>query len=247
MDKILSNIRSDKYEYQPDHIHCWNNKNFVLGVVKINGDYIKFASDNLKNNREIVFYSYKNSSDELKNSRGFVLDCVKIIGSVLQDAPEIFRDDEEIVWSGLSNSGYTLKFASDRLKDNKKFAMKALEKSSIFEFLSENLRNDKEIALFAVQKDGYFLMNASKRLKNDQEVVLKALESNLYAYSFMSEELKKNIKFNSKLIKIQNGIWFFLDPISKKNRILNLYKYKREEFEEFRRKPKNYDDILSYF
>jgi hypothetical protein len=64
----------------------WNNFDFVLEKVNINGYALQFTTDELKNNYKIVMKAVKNkgtalqfASDELKNNYNIVMEAVKKI------------------------------------------------------------------------------------------------------------------------------------------------------------------------
>jgi len=60
---------------------------------------------------------------------------------------------------------------------------------SLLKYASEKLRNDKEVVLAAVKKKGDALRYASDELRGDREVVLAAVWQSAYALPFASDEV----------------------------------------------------------
>ena len=70
------------------NIEDWNNFDFVLSKVKINGWALEYASKKLKNNEEIVN------------------EAIKQNGSALYYASEELQNNEEIVKEAVKQNGY---------------------------------------------------------------------------------------------------------------------------------------------
>jgi predicted methyltransferase len=80
--------------------------------------------------------------------------------------------------------------ASDELKSNKKFMVKAVcIKPLILEYASKELQNDEDVVLAAVKQNGLALGYASEDLRGDKEVVLAAVQKNGEVLRYASEEL----------------------------------------------------------
>ena len=70
----------------------------------------------------------------------------------------------------VARDGYysTLKYASNKLRDNKRFILSAAWKEDIsLQYASSRLRSDKEVVLAAVSKNGVALKFASDALQNN--------------------------------------------------------------------------------
>ena len=91
------------------------------------------------------------------------------------------KDDKEVVLTAIKNDPHALKYASEKLKNNKEFIKEATKISSFsLEFANYKFRDDKDVMLIAVENYPPSLELASERLKNDIEVVRRAVEYNTY-------------------------------------------------------------------
>jgi hypothetical protein len=89
--------------------------NGYLEIVKQNGWWtLRYASDDLKNNREIV------------------LEAIKQNGLALEYASESFRNDKDVVLEAIKKCYHALCYASDDLKDDKEIVLKAIKKSACY-------------------------------------------------------------------------------------------------------------------
>ena len=161
---------------------------------------LEFASDELKNDKEVVLvvvskygHVFKFVSDELKNDKDVVLAAVSNDGAVLEYASDELKNDKEVVLAAVSKFSYALEFASDELKNDKEVVLVVVSKyGHVFKFVSDELKNDKEVVLAAVSNNGDVLKYASDELKNDKEVVLAAVSNNGDVLKYASDELKND-------------------------------------------------------
>lgn len=182
---------------------------------------------------EVVMSENENEIDRLKSKI--------ILGySSLGDAPYFLRDDKEFVLSVLKkNSGLMLRYATNRLKNDKEVVHRALEdncfavtyaseqikddRDFVFDFLKNNseiigllsdrLRSDKELGLMVVKNSPWSLNNLTDKLKDDEDVVLAATDVDPMSVKFASKRLLEDINF-AKRILIKNG--FTLEMFSEK-------------------------------
>jgi hypothetical protein len=165
------------FKFQSVSENLKNDREVVLGFLRIHGESLKFASDSLKSEREIAWEAICNSCP-------------------LEYVSEKFKDDKQIVITAIEKMGdysHQINFASDRLKNDREVALLAVSKcGSDLEFVSSYLNNDKEVVLVAVNKDGEALKFASDELKNDREVVKTAIKENIIALNFASTNLQED-------------------------------------------------------
>jgi predicted RNA-binding protein (virulence factor B family) len=103
-----------------------------LKAVKQNGDSLQYASEELKNDKEVVLEAVKQygrsllyASEELKNDKEFVLEVVKQNGDSLEYASEELKNDKEVLWI---SKGYFKFIKSIKTFDlNFKFSKKQLD------------------------------------------------------------------------------------------------------------------------
>jgi hypothetical protein len=101
----------------------FNDKKFVLGVVYNNGMNLKYASEELQGDPDVVTSAFINNpesiqfaSNKLKHNKDFILNLI-IKGELsLKYLIYKLRNDRDIVLAAIKNDGLELQFASDNLK-----------------------------------------------------------------------------------------------------------------------------------
>jgi hypothetical protein len=180
-------------KYGSDNIK--NNKNIVLSAVKQDSFALKYASDNLKKNEEII-------SNAIKNN-GMILEY--ILEEDLQNEKKVINDPNSIKFAVLSN-GLALQFASDELKDSMEIVEKAVIQNGLaIQYASDKLKDSMEIVKKAVIQNGLALQYASDRLKDNKIIVNTAIKHNGLALQYVSDKLKSRVKIIIKALK-QNGL-----------------------------------------
>ena len=158
------------------------NKNEILQAVKTDRYALRYASDELQNDKEVVLTAVEND------------------GYALFHASEELKNDKEVVLTAVKNDGYALRFASEELKNDKDVVLQAvLNNGFALEYASDRLKNDKEVVLTAVKQNGHVLKYASKELQKDKEV------------SNMKKIVKKDFKNLTKTDVIRIGNEFVED------------------------------------
>lgn len=182
------------------------DRDFVLRHVAHNGRELQYASEKLKDDREVVMtavtndgmHALRHASNRLfkdielqqlaffskESDKEYVMRDVARYGSHLQYASEALKDDKEIVITAVTNAGWNaLRHASERLKvdeELQKLAMSVTTDQYDIPLLyaSEALRNDKEFVMRRVAQDGHELQYASDEFKDDRKVVITAVAAN---------------------------------------------------------------------
>ena len=103
-----------------------------MEAVKQSGEALEYASEALKNDREIVLEAVKQNGDalayageDLKNDREIVLEAIKQSGGALEYASEALNNDREIVLEAVKQDGRSLQFAAKGLREDKDIIIKA--------------------------------------------------------------------------------------------------------------------------
>ena len=202
-----------------------NDKEFMLNAVSIYGRLLYFASDELKNDEEVVlaainspkgYYAIQYAGDEIKHRSSF---AQKIIPIVLN--PDPFCDVDGEIASGLVSE-------IPELSKNKKMILDYLDYSGY------SLYDDREGILYGVDKS----------LLNDTEFMAQVLERVGYDAieegEFLPEELKNNPEFVLRVLKsnmdFHDDISYFLDSDEESisgNREIVLESAKRFGYIEF--------------
>lgn len=188
-----------KLGYNPDS-EPNESKTFMLDVVSGNGMALKYASEALKYDREIVTNAVKNN------------------GMALEFAAERYRSDKRIAEDAINNNADAFKHADISLRGNIKFATKAVQKNgNVYRWATLNAKENPDLAkaavsqdpkalrhvnlnyfepseaklivLTSVEKDGLALASAGE-YNDDEGVVLKAVGQNGLALAHASRSLR---------------------------------------------------------
>ena len=142
------------------------DKTVVLAALQRDGRELAYASEDLKNDKEVVlcgvsdYYGarLKHVSAALRGDKEVVLAAVGHHAEGLADASEELRGDRDVVLAAVKTSGEALLHASDELRGDKGIVLAALRcfhPGICFSYASETLRADKEVILAAIATFGF--------------------------------------------------------------------------------------------
>ena len=151
----------------------------------------ELSPEQLKWIKEKKLDDYKNAPKEWLESNEFMLAAVTKNSSYLKFASDKLKDDKEIVLTAVTYKGWALQYTSEKLKDDREIVLAAVANDSdALQFASDKLKDDKEIVLAAVANKGSALDYASEKLRDDKEIVLAAVTNNGAALEYASTKLK---------------------------------------------------------
>ena len=169
----------------------------TMAAVTQNGNALYFASDELKNDKDVVMAAFKkqgwiNVSDEFQTMKEVMMAAVaKSYGRALSYASDELKNDKEVVMAAVAQDGGALEYASDELKNDKEVVMAAVaQKGSALYFASDELKNDKEFMMAIFKEQGW--INASDEFQTMKEVMMAAVAQNGNALEYASDELKND-------------------------------------------------------
>ena len=143
----------------------------------------------------------------------------------LEEAGEAYLDEKGFILEAVKIDGYSLKYASERLKNNRTIVKQAIKNFPHwgFEFSSNNLKKDKKLVLWCISnKYEINFWDIDKTLWDDKSLIYKYIKtfnfspfhSGVYYYKNELEHDKKLINrlpscfkdknFIKKLIKIKD-------------------------------------------
>ena len=97
-------------------------------------------------------------------------------GMILKDVSDEFKNDIYIVLQAIKQNIKALQYASDDLKNYKKFILNAIRTNGlVLEFVIDKFKNDRDIVSAAVEQNGHALQYASDDLQHDVEINLLAV------------------------------------------------------------------------
>ena len=214
---VLRKILDGEYDFSKLSNKLKNNKEFMFqaihnqdiayrlktdngDIAEVEDSIIKYASNRLKNDKDIVTNAIKINPDALQFASKKLQDDKEIVKKAvfnyntvaLKFASDRLKNDKEIVEIAITMNPEILKFASDELKNNKEVILKAIKADGMaLEFVSDRLKNDKDVVLTAVKNNGYGIQYASDKLKNDKDVVIEALKENKMSFAYIGKEIKE--------------------------------------------------------
>jgi len=185
-----------------------NEKIVIAAVTKWGGNF-QYASERLKNDRNLVirlseYDSLQYASESLRHNRNVVLKVVRRSSSAFRYASDEFRSDRKFVLNVINNtkSGNFLKYVSNELKNDRQIVLKAVSKNgNDLEYAPTQFQSDREIVAKAVTTNGSALKYASEALKNDKELVLLAIQQYGEAFKYASDSLKNDRNFVLQVVQ----------------------------------------------
>lgn len=134
-------------------IEEYSNKEKVLNKVQEYGMQLEYASDELKNDKDVVEKAItscgaaiKFASKELKNDKDLAIKAVQQYGLALEYLPNELKNDKDVVLEAVSKHGAAIKFASNELKNDKEVIEKSVEQYPKAEkyVKKDTLKNDEK-------------------------------------------------------------------------------------------------------
>lgn len=216
-----------------------NDYEVAFEAVKNDYSAFRYMSDKFRNTYEIalaaVGYYYNSellfASDELRNNREIVLAyCSRTAYN------KIYADDYEIVLKSVSSNGQSIKYASDRLRADREIVLTAVKKDGkALKYANRKYRNDLEIVSEALkhnncyevflyidaellQKNRWLIFTAINNMseykwdnplaylneewRNDFQIVIAAVEQSIGSLKFAGKQLLSDSKFVSAIANL---------------------------------------------
>mmetsp|Transcript_19070 Transcript_19070/g.41078 ORF Transcript_19070/g.41078 Transcript_19070/m.41078 type:complete len:380 (-) Transcript_19070:80-1219(-) len=165
-----------------------NDRETMLGVVRIQGTLLRLCSDPLRCDAELALAALEDfptaaqhADPSLWSDRDFVLQAVQRFGGNLEYAAKEFGTDRDVVLAAVWRTGSALRFASLELREDEEVVLSALSNcAQALQFAGENLQASREVVVKALLKQGEELRGtsvlkfASPKLKMDEDLVLLA-------------------------------------------------------------------------
>ena len=157
--------------------------------------------------------------------RNILIDTLKQYPLELKNFPLEGQDDEELVCIAVKKNGMALEYASKRLRNHYEIVLFAVKKNGLaLQFASEALQHNTEIVSQAILSAGDALRFVPVELRNNRELILNAsrncsaelvpkqfladedvawnlIKHNYRAFSYLSEELRKDIDLIIEVIR----------------------------------------------
>jgi hypothetical protein len=183
-------------------IEKFYGRNLLLDALEQNGLLIRYINSI---DTEIVLTSLLNDSAPLEHLQ------------------EEYQNDLLVVMFALFNSGYSIKFASQHLKDNEALANISFNYSNTpyrdtYSFISERLKADRDLAILVSECFGLGIKYMSDNLRNDPEIVKNCLLNNGRAIQFVPDNFKEDLDIAMLAINQTKYAFDHISPNLKNNR-----------------------------
>ena len=197
------------------------SKEALMEAVKQNGESLKFASPEFKNDREVILTAVQNKGSaidfihnkEFLQDREIILEACKTHGMALSSAPDKFKGDEEIAMTAIKNDPFALKLTKDNIRDNEAIVMEAVKnKGWSLLYASDRLKDNKDIVMEALNNNTGALRFASDRLKSDKEVVMKAVKDDVLTLEYADKKLHKDKEIIYEILKNDKNSFEYINP-----------------------------------
>ena len=178
----------------------WKDKDFVRLILIKDIAYLKFASDELKADRELILfaisYSLRESSflefcsEDLRSDKEFVIKSVDLYANNLEFASDELKKDKEVVTKAYIKNDYASEYMHNDLLSNKDFILELMSISPserLYSAISKELQNDIDIINKAIKSNNvYKLLNIE--LRNDKDIILKSDLFGCFGSDYSDEE-----------------------------------------------------------
>lgn len=174
----------------------------VRWTLEVNGNAIRFGSPELRQDRNSVMQAIRNQPSSFLVVRDTFADDDEIAGmavgesaTMLAHVSQRLRDDKILALKAVKgdSQGLALALLSPRMRDDREVVIQAVRASArAVEYASKRLKDNREIAWTAVTGDGSTLKFLGERMKDDREIVLKAMETSGIALCHASIEIRND-------------------------------------------------------
>lgn len=152
-----------------------NNRPLLMSILRKNGLALKYCTNDEKLDEELVEIAVASNglalqfaAWSLQEDETIVMLAIQNNQEAFQYASYIFTDSQSFVYEYVES----LRYVSDRLKDNKSFVIEMIHKhpsKDILHNASHRLQDEEDVVMLAVSLSSDNLEFASTRLKNDRQ------------------------------------------------------------------------------
>jgi hypothetical protein len=167
------------------------DKNILMAGVQNDPRSYEKLSDEQKNDEEILlaameskkggsFYTpFKFASDELKSNKEVVLKVLSYNGDSLQHVQDDLKKDKEVVLEAAKENGYSLQYAEENFRQDREIVMYAA-RDGASNYIDSSFKSDQEICLSLIKKSAGNIFWCDESLKKDKAFMIKAIEQNKF-------------------------------------------------------------------
>ena len=205
-------------------------------AIKIDGSYIKYGSDMIKNTPICIVKAIKTcpsaityGSDKIQNDYNLISYLLLININVYEFISDEFKNDLELALIMCRTRASLLKHASERIKNNKCLVRLAVENDpTSFEHASVELKSNKQYItrLTMLELNIKIMKYISGELLNDEEFMLEKIKYSSEIMTHMPMKFRNDVDFALKILKLYPDKYeHFSHEVKNKTKfILNVYK-----------------------
>lgn len=229
-------------ELPPIPAEWGRDRAFVSEALKRDGRILRQASDEVKNDREILLqaaakhdsftYEEMTLNDEVRADKEFLLKLLSVNGLLLFRiygrglTPE--QADMDLVRAALSQNYSVVSIFSYDALHNRDFVKQLVNiHGRVLEYLAPEFRDDEELVYDAVVSYRAFEF-ASNRLKNDEAFLMKILDKNPSCIAYAPVKYREDRELMTKLIDRHPYVYRYVKGALQKDLPLALYAVKKD-------------------
>lgn len=164
--------------------HFFNNKKFMMEVLEndhaIGNRGLFYASEALKNDKEIVLYAYKKNIENLYFINDELLNDIEFMTPILQGKyPKIQAriKQEPLVRLMISKNRYDLQQCDMQFRNNKELAIDFITNYDAYIYcFSDEIKDDEDVVWLALQHTAWDYFSISPRLQADKNIIHYCLD-----------------------------------------------------------------------
>jgi hypothetical protein len=179
------------------------DKEFFTSCIKINPRVILYASDELKEDKEVVQLATSLDPSMFKYvGEKFQNEFEAIYYFVRNGEPERIQNlskelmTKEIILEAVKQAGNLIEFAGNFKEDKEVVIAAVTNDGSAIEFTSEDFSNDKEIAIISVRNGAW--NSIGNKIKHDKDFIISAFKENEY---YFFQELNEELRHDKDIIE----------------------------------------------
>jgi hypothetical protein len=184
-EKAIESIKADGLNLEKLSDKWKQDFDVVLAACTNNGFAIKYASLELKSNKDIANVVLKKQplllsefGYDIKNDNACVEIATKVNGLAFQHASIELKKDKEFVIKISEISPLAFAYCDESLKDDPDLIKRFLPKSpGLYGYLNSNLKENKDLALLCIEQNGLSVFQyLSDNLRIDKNLILEAID-----------------------------------------------------------------------
>ena len=126
----------------------------------------------------------------------FAYELLAINAMTLRYFGQKLRDDEKIVLKAIEYTYRSYEFASNRLRNDEEFVLQVLEiNPSCLAYAPRRMRENRELVMQLMKKDPFVYRYAKGEMDDDSKLALEAVKGAPHLYDFLSMKMRANQDF----------------------------------------------------